>query len=64
MVSSSAASWGQRPHNAVDHQYRQVGFVQRLELFFIRSAPNSPSSSIPGVSIITTGPRGSSSMDF
>ena len=33
-------------------------------VFCTRSSPSAPSSSYPGVSIITTGPMGSSSMDF
>ena len=33
-------------------------------VFFTRSSPSSPSSSKPGVSIITTGPRGKSSVAF
>ncbi len=33
-------------------------------VFWTRSAPNSPSSSNPGVSIITTGPSGKSSIAF
>ena len=30
---------GQRPHSAVDHQYRQVGFVQRLVAFLYPQCP-------------------------
>ena len=37
-------------------------FAKTSFAFFTRFAPNSPSSSSPGVSIITTGPNGRSSI--
>ena len=60
------SSWsaGVLPWVASTTSTAQSARLRACFVFFTRSSPRAPSSSKPGVSMMTTGPMGSSSMDF
>ena len=60
------SSWsaGVKPWVASTTSTAQSARLRICFVFFTRSSPRAPSSSKPGVSMMTTGPMGSSSMDF
>ena len=46
------------------HEHAQVGAVEHLRVRCARSSPSAPTSSMPAVSMNSTGPSGSSSIGF